>query len=248
MIAMRPDLARRAPDRIKLLPRDDRGFPIPWFVHIDAAGVPDFRIIGAGKVEQALLTNVCWICGRKLAKNKAFVVGPMCAINRTTAEPPSHRSCAMFAAQVCPFLSQPRMRRNTKGLPDERKEPGGTMLLHNPGVCCVWVTHEFAVMPVDNGTLFRLGNPVEVRWLCHGQPATRREVVQAMDKGLPILIDVAKEESEDALKALLQAVHRVRQYLPPVQGEQHERTISPPGDRSQADDGGEPRKAAGYSR
>jgi len=209
-------MANEIPDRIKLLPRDARGFPIPWFVHRDADGVADFRIIGPGKVEVALLKNVCWICGTPLARNKAFVIGPMCSINRVSAEPPCHRSCAMFAAQVCPFLSKPRMRRNTKDFPTEAEPPAGKMVLHNPGVCCIWTTREYRLMPVDNGVLFRLGEPVEVRWLCQGKPATRDEVVRAIDKGLPFLIDEAKQDSDEAVQALLHAIHRMRQYLPGV--------------------------------
>jgi len=69
-------------------------------------------------------------------------------------------------------------------------------------------------MPVDDGLLFHIGDPIDVRWLCQGKPATRGEVIHAMDKGLPILIDIAKEESEEAVQALLQAVNRMRQYLP----------------------------------
>jgi len=202
------------PERIRMLRRDHRGYPVPWFVHWDANDQPDFRIVGAGKVEYAITQHVCWICGGPLARNKAFVIGPMCAVNRISAEPPSHRSCSIFAAEVCPFLTKPNMRRNTKDMPAEVVEPGGKMLLHNPGVVCVWVTREFRLMPVDNGMLFRVGDPIEVRWLCQGKPATRGEVVHAMDRGLPILIDEAKEDSDEAVQALLQAVNRVRQYLP----------------------------------
>lgn len=202
------------PERIRMLRRDHRGYPVPWFVHWDANDTPDFRIVGAGKVEHAITQHVCWICGGPLARNKAFVIGPMCSINRISAEPPSHRSCAVFAAEVCPFLTKPNMRRNAKDLPPVVVEPGGKMLLHNPGVACVWVTREHRLMPVDNGLLFRIGDPIDVRWFCHGQPATRGEVIRAIDKGLPILIDEAKEESDEAVQALLQAVNRMRQYLP----------------------------------
>jgi len=41
----------------------------------------------------------CWLCGQPLGKFMCFVVGPMCAINKTSAEPPSHRDCALYAVQ-----------------------------------------------------------------------------------------------------------------------------------------------------
>lgn len=210
------------PERIRMLRRDHRGFPVPWFVHWDTNDQPDFRIIGAGKIEHAITQRVCWICGGPLARNKAFVIGPMCSVNRISSEPPSHRSCAMFAAEVCPFLSKPHMRRNAKDLPQEHVAPPGNMVLHNPGVVCVWVTREFRLMPVDNGLLFRVGDPIDVRWLCQGKPATRGDVIRAMDKGLPILIDEAKQESDEAVQALLQAVNRMRQYLPVAGGKDDE--------------------------
>ena len=35
--------------------------------------------------------------------HKAFVIGPMCAVNRVIApEPPSHRDCGTFSARVLP--------------------------------------------------------------------------------------------------------------------------------------------------
>jgi len=206
-------------ERIKALPRDPRGFPVPWFVHIGKDKVADFRIIGAAKVEYAIGANLCWICGHALPRDKAFNIGPMCTINRVSAEPPSHRSCAVFAAMNCPFLTKPRMRRNTKDLPEGHMPPVGKPVMHNPGATCVWVTQEFRVMPVDNGVLFRIGEPIDVRWFCHGKTATRDEVVKAIGKGLPILIDEAKQEGEDAVRALLQAVQRMRQYLPAHESE-----------------------------
>ncbi len=226
---------RAMPDRIKHLPRDPRGYPVPWFVYRDEkTGEADFRVIGPGKVEQAVMMNLCWVCGGPMARNKAFVIGPMCSINRISAEPPSHRSCAMFAAQACPFLTRPRMRRNAKDMSTETREAAGKMVLHNPGVACVWITREYRLMPVDNGILFRLGAPLEVRWLCQGQPATRREVVQAIDKGLPILIDEAKQDGEDALSALLQAIHRMRQYLPGAKDGEPGEAAAKPAQRSSA--------------
>jgi hypothetical protein len=201
------------PDRIKALPRDHRGYPMPWFIHRTASS-HDFRVIGAGKIEQALALNLCWICGHSLGRNKTFIIGPMCSINRRSAEPPSHYSCAVYAAKLCPFLSKPRMRRNEKDMPEDATPSPGKMVLHNPGVACIWLTRNFRVIPVDNGSLFAIGEPLEVRWLCQGREASRGEVVSAIDKGLRILLDEAQDEGEDAVNALLKALARVRQYLP----------------------------------
>lgn len=212
---------RNMPDRIKALKRDHLGRPLPWFIH-QTPNTHDFRVIGAGKIERAVTLNLCWVCGQSLGRNKAFVIGPMCSINRVSAEPPSHYSCAVYSAKACPFLSKPRMRRNEKDMPTDAKAPAGTMVLHNPGVACVWLTREYRIMPVDNGNLFRVGEPLEVRWLCQGREASRGEVVNAIDKGLRILLEEAREEGDDAVHALLQQLDRMRQYLPKAEGQSNE--------------------------
>lgn len=200
-------------DRIRALPRDPRGYPIPWFVHRG-----DYRIVAPGKVEQAIALNLCFICGHSLAKNKTFVVGPLACVGRSTADAPCHRSCAMYAATTCPHLVSPRMRKRTTQDAPPVDDADADLVMQNPGVCCLWTCHDYRTTPTDSGLLFRLGDPVEVRWFCRGKPALRREVVEAIDRGLPILIDEAKEEGDDALRSLLLAVHRMRQYLP-VEGE-----------------------------
>jgi hypothetical protein len=177
------------PRRIQRLPRDRRGFPIPWFVAtID--GEPDFRVIGRGKLADAVRQKRCWVCGEPLGRKLAFVIGPMCAITRVISEPPSHRDCALFSAHACPFLTQPRMRRNEKDLPENRVEPAGYGLSRNPGACCVWITHEYHTVRAhrgNDGILFQLGEPTEVLWFCNGRQATREEIAASMESGLKLL-------------------------------------------------------------
>src|ERR1700722_8284381 len=104
------------PDRFKGLQISDEGYPIPYFVGwVD--GKPDFRLADPEKLAVCYRHRRCWLCGEPLGKFLAFVIGPMCAINRNTAEPPSHYDCALYACIACPFLSQPKMRRNEKDKP-----------------------------------------------------------------------------------------------------------------------------------
>src|SRR5262245_17927108 len=101
------------PARMARLPISPAGYPVPWFV-ATIKGEPDFRVIGPDKIARAVRADLCWLCGQTLGRFKAFVGGPMCAVNRTSAEPPSHRECAEYAVRACPFLTRPRMRRNEK--------------------------------------------------------------------------------------------------------------------------------------
>lgn len=176
------------PRRIAMLKVSKRGYPIPWFVPwID--GEPVTQAADPNKVRLAVRFGLCWCCGHKLGKHLAFVIGPMCAINRITAEPPSHRDCAEYALKACPFLVNPRMRRNpVEPTGDEIKSaPAGVMIERNPGVSLLWITRSYRQLKVYSGTLYKVGEPLEVQWWREGRAATRAEVLASIDSGLPLL-------------------------------------------------------------
>lgn len=201
------------PPRIARLPRTAVGYPVPWFVAwID--GVPDFRVVRVNGVLDAVRFRSCWFCGTPLGANAAFVIGPMCAINRVAPEPPSHRDCADYAARACPFLTTPGMRRRDTALPDDTTDPDGIMIRRNPGVALVWVSRTWRIR--QDLRLFHVGDPVETRWYAEGRPATRAEVLASIDSGLPLLRNEAERDPRpaDAL-AELDALHaRALQLVP----------------------------------
>lgn len=195
------DIRPPIPKRMARMPRDKHDRPVPWFVAwID--GQPDFRVIGPGKIQDALRFGQCWLCGGVLGGWKAFVLGPMCSVNRTSAEPPSHRDCAVYAAMACPFLATPNMLRRENRIPEGTKNPAGTMIRRNPGVALVWVTKSFTPFRFDGGLLFEVGSPEEVRWFAEGRTATRAEVMASMESGLPLLHAEAEAESPAAVRDL----------------------------------------------
>ena len=174
------------PRRITKLPRDKHGRPVPWFVAwID--GVPDFRVIGEAKIPDAVRFKRCWTCGEPLGANVAYLIGPMCAVNRVSAEPPSHADCASYAARYCPFLATPRMRRRETGLPEDYADPAGVMISRNPGVALVWATRKVRPFRVGDGVLFNIGEPEWVAWFAEGRAASRAEVLASIESGFPIL-------------------------------------------------------------
>lgn len=174
------------PARIAALPLDPRGFPVPWFAAwID--GQPHIRVVDNRKVALAVTRNLCFVCGDKLGRHKCFVIGPMCAMTRTTSEPPAHRDCAIFAARNCPFLANPLAKRPKHGLPAGHGDPPGSFLERNPGCCAVWITGGFSRFRVDNGVLISIGDPEAVLWFCEGRPARRAEIMASIESGLPIL-------------------------------------------------------------
>jgi hypothetical protein len=183
------------------LPIDARGYPVPAFVEwID--GVPDFRVMRGDFRVECVARSLCWLCGQELRGRRAFVIGPMCAVNRVSSEPPSHRDCAVFGATACPFLTLPKAQRRDANMPSGVVEPGGIMLARNPGVTLVWLTTSFETFRTDNGWLIRLGDPVECLWYAEGREATRAEILQSIDSGMPILESMAREVGRDAEREL----------------------------------------------
>jgi hypothetical protein len=208
------------PARIAKLPRDRRGYPVPWFVEwID--GQPDFRYAKLHLVREVIRDNRCWICGQRMGRHKAYVLGPMCAVNRTSAEPPSHIDCGEYAAQACPFLTNPKMHRVEATMREGTVEPAGRMIRRNPGVALVWGIEgkpdTFQVPQRaggNSGLLFDIGEPSHVSWWAHGRPATRDEVTASIDSGLPLLEEMAAAESPKAVAELQRMHETALTYLP----------------------------------
>lgn len=232
MSELRSDLPA-LPERMKHLPLDHRGFPVPWFVqwfydedgdrsrqvecdHGVVSAYADFRVMDGRKLGLAIKQKRCWVCGDRLGSNLAFVIGPMCAVNRVISEPPSHLDCAVFSATACPFLSRPRMKRNEKDLPAGNC-PAGFGLKRNPGVACVWVTRRYSIFRPHVGApgiLFKLGAPDRVFWFAEGREATREEVMASIESGYPLLKELADQEGPEALRALEAQFMRAMPLVP----------------------------------
>jgi hypothetical protein len=202
------------PDRLKHLPVQG-GYPVPWFVP-EINGAYDFRGIDGAKFSKALRHRRCFICGDRLGKNLAFPIGPMCAINRTISEPPSHRECAEWSARACPFLAQRQDERRLEGLPKNPIKPAGHSIDRQPGAVCIWVCHDFTMFRASGGmgVLFKIGNPKEVIWYCQGKTATRAEVMASIDSGLPLLLELAAQDGEKAIAEVNRRRIEVELYLP----------------------------------
>jgi hypothetical protein len=221
------------PLRMQRLPVDERGFPVPWFVqwfHADGSpsGInpspgdhPDFRVVDSRKKVIALKHQLCWVCGDPLGRNMAFVIGPMCAINRISSEPPSHLGCATFSARGCPFLTKPRVVRRENDLPEGYASAPGVAIMRNPGVALVWVTRWYGIVSGQTadgrggeGILCRVGDPEEVFWYCEGREATRAEVWASIQGGLPTLMEAAALDGPGSVRSCQAALRAVERLLP----------------------------------
>lgn len=201
-------------ERIAKLPVDpDRGYPIPFFVTM-IDGKPEFRLADSEKYVRCIKQSLCWVCGEPMGNYKAFVIVPMCSINRISADPPTHLDCAEWSVKGCPFLTKPSMVRRQDELTDSMKENvAGVMIERNPGVMAVWVTKSFKlVRDHGKGVLFSIGEPESISWWREGRTATRAEILESIDTGLPELKKYA--ETSEERHALNVAHIRAMELLP----------------------------------
>jgi len=216
------------PPRMKLLPIEARGYPVPWFVEW-INGVPDFRVMDRRKWGLAVRFGNCWLCGEPVGVRRTFVIGPMCGITRTTSEPGNHHECATFAAIACPFMTRPQAKYRTAKLPETVKDAAGCPIDRNPGVTCLWTTREFNVFKAyagNAGQLIRLGEPTcdegfrGVEFYAEGRRATRAEIMHSVETGLPMLEkpardqDIAEHRGTECIDALHAQLARFLKYLP----------------------------------
>ena len=96
------------PKRMRRLPRDARGYPVPFVVFRDADGKAHFTINDIERVSLCLAQLLCAICGERLIAGQYwFVGGPLSALHERGAynDTPMHRECAHYALKVCPYLA-----------------------------------------------------------------------------------------------------------------------------------------------
>ena len=203
------------PDHLKGRPISATGNLIPWFVPRDLDGEPIAQAADPDKLRRAHLYKLCWCCGEPLGAHKAFLLGPMCMVNRITAEPPNHESCAEYAVRACPFLINPRMKRNPTTPEEHKLPPAGIMLKRNPGAVAIWITHTYLPFRDPNGgMLFSVGDPISIRFFREGRPATRTEILESINTGMPFLLGLAARENARAVLELFRQYNRALKLVP----------------------------------
>lgn len=98
------------PAKMKYLPKDPRGYPLPVIILRDTKGKPMFA---ANNDELALKLTMevrCSICGTHMTDGDIwFAGGPISAFHPAGAyhDGPMHHECCTYAMQVCPYLALP---------------------------------------------------------------------------------------------------------------------------------------------
>lgn len=208
----RPELADM-PDRLRGRPIDHRGFPVPWFVtNKTDAGLWDFVRINEARKNEALRKRVCWVSGERLGRAVAFVVGPMCIINRVASDPPIIPEIAEWSARICPFLSRPLAKRpDWDG--DQRATPG-VLVPDNPGLCAVWVTRDYEMSTRDYGVI-HFWEPQRVTWWRKGEDVTHsQEARNIYEARAAVLEESAIQEGPGAHRFFLKLKAASDRYAP----------------------------------
>jgi hypothetical protein len=206
MTNLRPELEMPLPNAMGNLPVF-RGYPVPWFVDWLPDGTPEFRAMDPDKWKRAVNPRDprCWVCGGPMKSRLgfmstfAFTIGPMCAINRVSSEPPSHVECAEWSARNCPFLSRPHAVRRDHDIDPERwKAVAGHGITRNPGVSLVWKCTRYTIFNDGNGKpLIEVGDlSASPTWWAEGRPATRAEIMHSIDTGFPLLEATLAQEAD----------------------------------------------------
>jgi hypothetical protein len=203
------------PDRMNRLPISETGFLVPWFVAYSKDDKPLLQVADPVKRLRAGRLGLCWCCGQKLGAHKAAILGPMCIINRITAEPASHKTCAEYSVRACPFLSKPRMRRNPIEPEGGKEAPPGIMIDRNPGVVAIWITRDIKAFRARNGgILYHVGEPSEVAFYAEGRKSSLLEIMDSINSGIPLLEKMAAQDGPDAVKELYRQIARAMKYFP----------------------------------
>jgi hypothetical protein len=168
----------RLPKLMEDLPTDAEGRPIPWFVY-RAGRKPNFNKVASGRTGGGMRGR-CWICGKSRGEFHTFLLRAADTITRNTRVPASHRVCAEYSVQVCPWFTG----------------AGGG----EAPVIATWTTERFDLLHgVDTG-IFEIGPPEVVTWWKGGRLATWAEVDAMLTLAwAPIEAEAKKRNYETAV-------------------------------------------------
>lgn len=147
----------KKPFRMRALPLDPRGYPIPWVAAVGEDGKHDFRVLDVTKVGTCLRECRCSICGGRINGLMAFVGGPLSIANRLFNDPPMHQECAVYALQVCPYLAAPSFAyaRKLPSMEGVHVEEIPGMMGERPEVFGLGLSSGLGLAVVGGGTYIR---------------------------------------------------------------------------------------------
>lgn len=99
------------------MPKDKRGYVIPFFVPKNEDGSPNFKYIDDKKQRLCVLAGLCAICGQSLENDVWYISGPKARVESVSSDPGMHGECARYSLAVCPYLHYAQTHRTSaKGI------------------------------------------------------------------------------------------------------------------------------------
>lgn len=204
------------PHRIYNLPvHQEFKVPTPWFAAETSPGKWDLRVVDPKKIFAAIGGNRCWVCGKPIDNCEyTFTIGPMCAINKVTTEPPAHYECAEWSTRACPALNHTQSQRRKKSLPNH-KQPAGIGFEGLPQVSVLWQTTYYDVENLSDGIILKIGEPTApLIWRQGGKNVSRDVAAEALQAGFQQLFPLAQAEGKEAVDFLSQSMIEAINLLP----------------------------------
>ena len=196
---------------MKNLPRDARGYPIPFIVQKSKDGLPLFTINNDDRRQYVINNDYCGICCRKLMRFRALVGGALAAFDEVGAylDPAMHIECAQYAMKVCPFLAAPSYTKEISG--KQAKQVDGPVLVDDQAksgrpdgdlfclvVCTKYETVQHDLAPTYTQYVRAIKPYVRVEYW-------RRGVQLSNEEGLPLIKEALTKQY---LKDFEDAIHR----------------------------------------
>lgn len=165
------------PKYIQSLPREERGFPIPWFVATLPDGSRDLRFADYRKKVASVKNLVCWVCGKPLNIMRVLVGGPLSFFNGRYGDMHCHPSCAEFSAKYCPHLNNTKSKYRIANSPDGVQSSEGLTMSH-PGVIGLVYCLDTDTCPTHDDLLLSPVDVQKVEWWHKGAKISAREACE----------------------------------------------------------------------
>lgn len=156
------------PERLKDFPKIGP-YIIPYVAFIGPDGTPDLKIVDDDKRRRCYRKKWCGICGQPLGEPIVFIGGPVSVRNRSFIDPAMHEECALYAAQVCPYLSNADADYSLAA-PKHLGE-GQTVIRtyesvypHRPDRLALYYCRSYTVVVTDGTVHARANKPFKLNW------------------------------------------------------------------------------------
>lgn len=176
------------PERMRNLPTDHRGYPIPANILKDENGVYHFIINDENKRQEQIRLQNCAICDGPLNGEFWFVGGPLSALHPEGAyiDTAQHYECVTYALQVCPYLATRPYKRPDPEKVRERVAKSSkeeifvdpTMIPGQPDVFLLVKSNEFQI--INHGQYVKPVRALELEAWVDGvkQPSAMSAIIE----------------------------------------------------------------------